>query len=98
MQFVTLYRFRNQSEETAGRLLQVFAVWSPPEGLEVVSQLAFADGSGGLLISEAESAEAIVKATSVFAPYMDLEAHPVVDVQVAVAAQAEAMQFRAGLS
>ena len=98
MQFVAIYRLRNQSEESVGRVLNVFAAWTPPEGYEIASNLGFADGSGGILIVEADSAEAIAKASAVFTPFMDFEIHPVADVTVAVAAAAEATAFRAGVS
>ena len=94
MQFVAIYRLRDQSEESVGRVLSVFGAWTPPDGYEIASNLGFADGSGGILIVEADSAEAIAKASAVFTPFMDFEVHPVVDVSVTVAAAGEAPEAR----
>ena len=98
MQFVVIYRLRNASEESTARVLNVFGAWTPPDGYAINSHLGFADGSGGILNVEADSAEAIAKASATFTPFMDFTVHPVVEVSVAVAAAAEAAAFRGGVS
>ena len=98
MLFHATYTFKNSDEESAARGLQLFSNWTPPEGFEFKAHYSFADGSGGFNIVEADSAETLLKATSVFAPYLDFVITPIADIDAGVAAGQEAIAFWGSVS
>ena len=58
--------------------------WNPPDGFEFKAHWARADGKGGMFVAEAESAEAVLQATSPWVVRMDFDVAPLVDVAEAV--------------
>jgi hypothetical protein len=83
--FLTAYMPRGEgSEEAAKRVQQIYGQWKPPAGVEIKAFYSLADGSGGIVISEATSAAAILEAISPFAPYLDYNVTPIVDIGEAV--------------
>jgi Domain of unknown function (DUF3303) len=60
-----------------------FLKWAPPEGYEVKGHYTAADGRGFLLV-EAESALALVEASSAFSDELDFDIVPVVPIEEAV--------------
>lgn len=71
------------SEGSEKRSLQLFTNWTPPAGFTFKSHYAFSDGTGGVFIAEA-TAEALLEATSPYAPFFEFKVVPVVDITAAV--------------
>ena len=80
MLFAVKYEMRNRSEEKDKRLLKLFTNWSPPAGAEIKGHYANIDGSGGLLIQEAESAAALAESTAPWGAFMEISATAMVDI------------------
>ncbi len=79
MLFATVYTSRGEgSEEAAKRVQQIYSQWKPPAGVEIKAFYSMADGSGGIVISEATTAAQILEAISPFAPYMEYNVTPIV--------------------
>jgi hypothetical protein len=78
------YTTRFDSEESARRNLRLFASWQPPAGFEFKMHWARADGKGGMFVAEAESAEAILEATTPWTTRLDFDIAPIVDITSAV--------------
>ena len=79
MLFGTTYTFRHASEESNKRTLQLFTNWTPPAGFEFKAHYILADGSGGITIVEAESAQAFYEACATWTPFLDFKASPIID-------------------
>ena len=84
MLFGVIYTFRNATEESEKRGLQLFTNWTPPQGFEFKSHYACADGSGGIAIVEASSPEAIYEANTPFTSFVDFKISPIVEISAAV--------------
>ena len=80
MLFAVRYEMKNRSEERDKRLLKLFTNWSPPAEAEIKVHYANIDGSGGLLLQEAESASALVESTAPWGAFMDITATAMVDI------------------
>lgn len=81
-------------EAAARRSLDVFGKWQPPAGFEFKGFWAYADGSGGTAIVEADSAAAIAKAITPFAAWMRFDVKPIIPMEEAVPILHEAIAFR----
>ena len=97
MLFHVMYRYRSADEADDERRLRLFQNWQPPQGFEMQAAYTFADGSGGVNIVETDSATAIAKATTVFAPYLEFDITPIASTEDGVAAFEEAIAFRASV-
>ena len=85
MLFATVYTPRGTgSEEEAKRILQIWSQWKQPAGMEIKAFYVLADQSGGIIISEASTAAAVLEAISPFAPYLDYNVTPIVEITEAV--------------
>ena len=85
MLFAVIYTARgNSSEESEKRSLQLFANWTPPAGFEFKSHYSFADGTGGIAIVDAQSAEAVLEAHAPWGPFFNYRTVPVVDVEASI--------------
>jgi uncharacterized protein DUF3303 len=82
MLFSVVYKSRNPTEESQKRSLELFTSWQPP--FEFKSQYAFADGSGGTAIIEAESVAQLLEGASPWWPFFDFEILPVLPIEEAV--------------
>ena len=80
MLFAVRYEMKNRSEERDKRLLKLFTNWSPLAEAEIKVHYANIDGSGGLLLQEAESAAALVESTAPWGAFMDITAPAMVDI------------------
>lgn len=86
MLFSTMYTPRGEgSEEAAKRVQQLYSQWKPPAGVEIKSFYSFADGNGGVIISEATTAAAMLEAISPFSPYLEYKVVPIIEIGEAVA-------------
>ncbi len=85
MLFATTYTSRETgSEEASKRVLQIWSQWKQPAGLEIKAFYVLADESGGIVISEASTAAAVLEAISPFAPYLEYNVTPIVEITEAV--------------
>jgi hypothetical protein len=90
MLLVANYTFREgMGEEGARRANALFVNWTPPDGFEFKAHYQLADGNGGLAIIEADSAEAGLRAAIPFAPYIEFNITPIVDIADAIGIQNE---------
>ena len=85
MLFATIYTYhQNLGEESAKRILSLFANWKPPAGVEIKSHYVFADGSGGITISEVPTAAAGYEACAPWSAFQDQRIVALLDVTEAV--------------
>ena len=84
MLFGVLYTARNVTEENDKRSLNLFTNWKPPAGYEFKAHYAFADGTGGMAVVEANSATALLEAHSPYAAFFDFRTVPIVEIEKAV--------------
>lgn len=75
------YRFRGSESATA---LRRFLAWTPPSGYTIEHHWARADGMGGLLIVESDSAATLLEASAPFSDILDIEFVPLIDIGDAV--------------
>jgi hypothetical protein len=64
------------------RTTKLLAAWKPPTGFEMRAWYDYADGSGGMAIVDAASAEVLMEAVAPWATFFDFTAKPVVSVEV----------------
>ena len=65
------------------KVLQLFATWTPPAGLEIKAHYVSAAG-GDYVIVETTSAEVLIEATAIWAPFVSYEVTPILAAQDAV--------------
>jgi hypothetical protein len=94
MLFHVTWEFVDTTEEGTRRSLKVFQGWQPPEGVEFQGFYGFVDGTGGVALVEAESAQALQRTVSPWTPWLRFELTPIVPVEESSAIAGEAMAFR----
>jgi hypothetical protein len=92
MLFAAVYKLRDASEESTKRSLQLFVNWQPP--FEFTAHYAFADGSGGIAIFEAESEAQVLEGTGPWWPFFDFNVGPVLPIEEAVAVEQRFIEWR----
>jgi hypothetical protein len=97
--FATVYTARGAgSEEAAKRVQQIYSQWKPPAGLEIKAFYSFANGNGGIVISETASAAVILEAISPFVPYFEYKVIPIVEISEAVSIGQKVNAWRDSIS
>lgn len=94
MLFHVTWEFVDQSEEAERRSLEVFQVWQAPAGAEFQGFYGFADGSGGVALIEADSAQALARTTAPWAPWLRFEVTPIIPIEESAAIAGEGIAFR----
>jgi hypothetical protein len=94
MLFHVTWRFIDTSEAGQKRSLAVFAGWQPPAGAEFQGFYGFADGTGGVAILEADSAQTLARTTDPWTPWMRFEVTPILPIEEATTIANEAVAFR----
>ncbi len=85
MLFATIFTPRGTGgEEASKRVQQIYSPWKPAAGVEIKAFYDFADGNGGIAISETTSAAAILETISPFGPYFEYKVVPIVEMGEAV--------------
>jgi hypothetical protein len=84
------------SVEDQQKVLQLFASWKPPAGIEIKAHYLGAAG-GDYVIVETSSVEALIEATSIWAPFVVYEVTPIVEAQLGVAGVTRADELRRSL-
>jgi Protein of unknown function (DUF3303) len=76
---------------TTKRSLEVLAKWTPGGTMH---QLLFrVDGGGGFTVVESDDAAVIARDCAIFAPFLEVTAYPVMDVEPAVGVLQQALDF-----
>ena len=95
MLFHVVWEFTDQSEQAERRSLDVFSKWQPPAGADFSRGFyGFADGSGGVAIVEADSAETLARTTAPWTPWLRFEITPILPVEESAAIAGEGIAFR----
>ncbi|MDO8267446.1 MAG: hypothetical protein Q7T32_06390 [Moraxellaceae bacterium] len=85
MLFASIYTYRGTvTEESQKRLLNLFVNWKTPEGFTIKSQYSFADGSGGLVLIDAECEVAALEGTAPWIPFLEFRTIPIVEIEKAI--------------
>jgi Protein of unknown function (DUF3303) len=91
--FDVTWEFIDTSEDGIRRSLGIFSKWQPPAGAEVKGFYGFADGSGGVALIEAESADALARTTAPWTPWLRFTSNPIVPIEESSAIAVEAVAF-----
>ena len=67
------------TESELRRALQVFAGWKPPAGLEIKAHYVAA-GGGDFIVVEASSAQVLIEAAAIWAPFLSYRFYPIAEV------------------
>jgi hypothetical protein len=67
------------TESELRRALQVFAGWKPPAGLEIKAHYVAA-GGGDFIVVETSSAQVLIEAAAVWAPFLSYRFYPIAEV------------------
>ena len=94
MLFHVLWEFTDPSEEGERRSLKLFQNWKPPEAADIKGFYGFADGSGGFMIVDVDSAETLARMSAPWTPWLSFTATPILPVEDAAAIGGEGMAFR----
>ena len=95
MLFASMYTYRgNISEESQERLTNLFVNWKPPKGFVFKAHYTLTDGTGGLALIEAESAEVLYEGSIPWTPFIEFRTVPVVEVEKSVPIALAAMAWR----
>jgi hypothetical protein len=81
------------SADDRQKVLQIFRGWTPPAAMRVEAHYVDVSGHDYVVI-ETDSAEALLEATGVWAPYIDYTVTPIVAAPAAVERIASAEQTR----
>ena len=99
MKYVVSFRPRQGGspadiEVAEKRSMDVFAKWTPPEGVTFHQFLARLDTGGGYAVVESDNPMLVAEGPAKFAPWFDFEVTPVVDMTEAITIAQEAIDFR----
>ena len=84
----------NRTEETQARGFQVLSKWQPAEGVTFHQFLSTVDGRGGFAFVETDNPSLIARDTAIFAPWLDFQLTPVIDITEFAQVAADAIGFR----
>ena len=79
------------------RTTRMLAAWKPPAGFEMKAWYDYADGTGGIAIVDAASAEALLEALAPWATFFNFNAKPIVSVEVSTPIFEKSIAWRDGL-
>jgi len=94
MLFHVTWQFIDTSEESQRRSLKLFESWQPPAGADFKGFYGTVDGSGGVAIIEADSAQSLARTTEPWTPWLRFEVTPIIPIEEAAAIGGEAVAFR----
>ena len=69
-----------ESDEALRRGLAVFSTWSPPQSSTYHQFVGRVDGGGGFAVVETDNPADLVDTRAKFAPILDYQIYPVVDI------------------
>jgi hypothetical protein len=84
MLFAVSYTHRaGTSEERDRRTTKLFQNWQPPAGVEFKGFYDYCDGTGGISLVEAGSAELLLETTAPWSTFLEFSIKPIVPVETA---------------
>jgi hypothetical protein len=86
------------NEADVSRVLEVFSKWVPPSDQTFHQFVTRADGQGGFAVVETDNLAGVALNNFKFAPYLNFEVHPVLDIEEGVGLMAEAAEFRKSIT
>jgi hypothetical protein len=98
MLFHATWEFIDTSDESEREGLAMFGKWQPPPGVDFKGFYGFADGTGGVAIIEADSAEAVARTTAPWTTRLRFRVTPILPIEESNAIAAEAFAFRDSIS
>jgi hypothetical protein len=78
-------------------LQAVFAKWEPPDGMTFLQFTERIDDGGAFIVVECDDPTLLAQVSVQFAPWVKSTVHPVVDVEVSVAASQRAIDWHDSL-
>jgi hypothetical protein len=85
MLFSNTYSFREPvTEESLKRFMHLFSQWQYPKGVARKAHYTNVDGSGGIVIYEADTAEAVFEASGPWHPWLAMRIVPILEIEAAV--------------
>jgi len=81
-----------EREVAEKRSLQILSKFEP--SVQISEWVERVDGRGGFAVLQSDDAVAMTKDIAIWAPFLNFELYPVLDVMDATSAQQEAMDFR----
>jgi hypothetical protein len=94
MLFSVIYHRRsNLTDESTKDLIRRFMAWSPPKGVELRNHYHYAEGGGGIVILETESAAALFEGLTAFDSIIEYDIEPVLNVIEAVAIKLDVTEW-----
>ena len=95
MLFASIYTYRSSiSEESQKRLTDLFVNWKPPKGFVFKAHYALTDGTGGLALIEADSADVLYEGAVPWTPFIEFRTLPIVEIEKAIPIALAAMAWR----
>jgi hypothetical protein len=99
MLFVVTWKNRSggsakKNDESAARVLEVFAKWTPPSDLTFHQFLGRLDGTGGFAVVETANPDALADAAAKFGTYLEFDIIPVNVISETTRLLAEGVEFR----
>jgi hypothetical protein len=100
MRYVVCWTMRangtsQENEASARRNLEVFSKWTP--AAEPQLMLARLDGRGGFGVLETDDPAAVARDAAIFAPDLEVNLYPVIEVEQFVPIAQQALEFRASV-
>ena len=95
MRFLITWTFKG-SEADQTRILDLFAKWQPP--VELREWSGFADGSGGMCLTETDDVGILAGITAPWTPWLEFTVRALQPIQQTAEAMAAAAGFRSSVA
>lgn len=87
-----------ENEAATRRALDLLSKWQPEQGTTIHQFVGRVDSEGGFAVIETGDVAQVLNATAKFAPYVQYQVYPVVDVADWVQAAHEGIGYRNGIA
>lgn len=87
-----------EREVDARRVLAMWSKWAPPESLTFHLFVDRIDSGGMFAVVETDNPVDLIETTAKFAPYLESQIHPVVDIGDGAVAVQRAIEFRESIT
>lgn len=98
MLFARIYKFKGTTEEGQKRSTQLYTQRSSTGKVPYKIKAHYEHCTGGIVIVETDSAEALIEGTIPWLPYFDFEVIPIVEVEASVRALQRVYRWRDSVS
>jgi hypothetical protein len=82
------------AEDGTKRIFKMLSQWKPPAGFEFKGFYDYSDGTGGVAIVDASSAEAMLEVCAAWGVHLEFTVRPIVPVEVATPIFERAITWR----